>query len=342
MGLLLAAVFATLPGCYYGHVASGQLAVLGSRQPIDVVLESDDTSEELRHKLGLVLEARELAHDLGLEVDEQYTSFVPWPGDRIITSVVATPKEQVDADPFWFPLIGKVPYKGYFDTDEAEKEAVRIAKQGHDTCTFAIDAYSTLGWFDDPVTQPMLERSDGELVETIVHELVHATFYVSGQPDFNEGAAQFVGQEAAKRFYGDDVEAVQREVERIAYRRLLTATLVGFREEFRALYEDAAARRERGQSPDVAAERAALERDMRSRVAVLPGMGRDPVALAEKLRLNDACLALQGTYGADLGAYSGRLADLDGDLMKFVSALKAASKTNDPRAAFIGAEPDTK
>lgn len=312
------------------------MEVLRARQPIDEVLAHDDTPDTLRHKLELVLAARKLARDLGLEVDEQYTSFVPWPGDRIITSVVATPREQVDADPFWFPIIGKVPYKGYFDPEAAEAEAARIAKQGHDTCTFAIDAYSTLGWLDDPVTEPMLDRDDGALVETIVHELVHATFYVASQPDFNEGAAQFVGQEAAKRFYAGDPEAVARETARIDERRLLADQLVGFREEFRALYADVAERRARGDDPDVVVERAALESDMRARIAALPLEGRDAEKLAERLRLNDACLALRGTYGADLEAYAARLAEFDGDLGAFVDALKKASREKDPRAAFLG------
>jgi predicted aminopeptidase len=301
----------------------------------------DDTPDELRHKLGLVNEARELARALGLEVDEQYTSFVPWPEDRIITSVVATPPEQVDADPFWFPIIGRVPYKGYFDPAKAEAEAERLRGKGLDACTFAIDAYSTLGWFDDPITEPMLDRSDGALVETIVHELVHATFYVKSQPDFNEGAAQFVGQEAAKRFYAGDPEAVAGETARIADRRLLAATLVGFREEFRALYADAAERRAAGESPDVEAERAALEADMRTRVAALPLTGRDPERLAEQLRLNDACLALQGTYGADLETYADRLAAMQGDLTGFVAALRIASEADDPRATFFDTMTDT-
>lgn len=319
--------------------------MLGSREPIDDVLARDDTPDDLRHKLRLVLGAREVARDLGLDVDEQYTSFVPWPGDRIITSVVATPREQVDADPFWFPIVGKVPYKGYFDPDAAAREAERLAKQGHDTCTFAIDAYSTLGWLDDPVTEPMLDRDDGALVETIVHELVHATFYVSSQPDFNEGAAQFVGQEAAKRFYQGDPDAVARETARIRERRLLSEQLVGFREEFRALYASVAERRARGETPDVVAERAALEADMRARIAALPLAARDPAELAERVRLNDACLALQGTYGADLERYAARLDELDGDLVAFVATLKQASREDDPRRAFLGDvddEPGTK
>ncbi len=327
-----------LPGCYYGHVANGQMKMLRASEPIDDVLARDDTPDELRHKLGLVNEARELARELGLEVDEQYTSFVAWPEDRIITSVVATPAEQVDADPFWFPIIGKVPYKGFFDPAKAEAEAERLRGKGLDACTFAIDAYSTLGWFDDPITEPMLERSDGALIETIVHELVHATFYVKSHPDFNEGAAQFVGQEAAKRFYAGDPEAVAGETARIADRRLLASTLVDFREEFRALYADAAERRARGESPDVAAERAALEADMRARVAALPLTGRDPAKLAERLRLNDACLALQGTYGADLPSYAERLAAMEGDLAAFVTALRAASEQDDPRESFFGTD----
>lgn len=336
--ILLCSTSLLASGCYYTHLARGQARLLLAGQSIETVLADEATTDELRRKLELVSQAREAARALGLDVDEQYTTFVPWPGDRMVTTVVATPEGAVEPEPFWFPIVGHVPYKGYFDEARAQREADRLARKGYDTCLFAVDAYSTLGFMDDPVTEPMLARGEGAIVELIVHELVHATFYARSQPDFNEGAAQFVGQEAAVRHFAGDPEAARRERARMHERRLLSETLLGFREELRAFHLDVARRRELGASPDVAAERAALEADMRARVAALPLESRDAGALAEVIRLNEACLALQGTYDADLERHAAKLEQLDGDLAAFVRALEEAAEQNDPRAAFFGVD----
>jgi predicted aminopeptidase len=339
MWIALCALSVLASGCYYGHLARGQTRLLWARESLDDVLSDEATPDDLRRKLELVTEAREAARALGLDVDEQYTTFVPWEGDRMVTTVVATPEGSVDPAPFWFPIVGHVPYKGYFDESRAQREAQRLQEKGFDTCLFAVDAYSTLGFMDDPVTQPMLAREDGAIVELIVHELVHATFYVKSQPDFNEGAAQFLGQEAAVRHFAGDPEAVARERARIRERRLLSETLLGFREELRGFHAEVAERRARGESPDVEALRADLEADMRRRLAALPLERRDPARLAEGIRLNDACLALQGTYGADLERHAAKLEEMGGDLPAYVAALEAAAQERDPRAAFFGLDP---
>ena len=104
----------------------------------------------------------------------------------------------------WFPIVGSVPYRGYFDAERAAAEAAAPARQGpRRVSSQRVRAYSTLGWFDDPLTGPMLRQDEGALVETLFHELLHATVFVAGEPDFNEGVAAFVGQEARVRFYAD-------------------------------------------------------------------------------------------------------------------------------------------
>ena len=151
--------------------------------------------------------------DLGLEVDGQYTSYAAWPGDRVVTALVATRPGEVEPAGFWFPILGRLPYKGYFDPEKAGAEAARLRARGLDVCEVPVRAYSTLGWFDDPVTGPMLRSGDGRLVETILHELVHSTVYVRGHVDFDEGVASFIGEEASVRFYaqaGDPEQAARR------------------------------------------------------------------------------------------------------------------------------------
>ncbi len=188
-------------GCYLGHVALGQLRLLRARVPISRVLADPATSDEERERLSLVLEVRDYARDLGLDVGEQYTSFAPWPGDRLVTAVVAARPGSLEPEGFWFPLVGRVPYKSYFETRLASREAEALRAQGLDVCLSAVPAYSTLGWLGDPLTGPLLRAPRTDLVATVIHELVHATVYVRDQPDFNEGLASFVGEEGALAFF---------------------------------------------------------------------------------------------------------------------------------------------
>jgi predicted aminopeptidase len=333
LALLLLAVPAT-SGCYLAHVASGQWRLLRARQPIEEVLTASDTSPELRDSLELVGHTRRFAAELGLEVGGNYTSFVPWPGDRVVTAVVAARAGEVEPAGFWFPIVGRVPYKGYFDPEKARAQADELRAEGMDVCLVPVRAYSTLGWFDDPVTEPMLRGGAGQFVETILHELVHATVYVTDDADFNEGVATFIGEEASVRFYAEDADAGaaaalrRREVED---GRRLDAAILGLRERIEALYAEA----EPG--PDRTAKRARLEDEARRAIAVLPLETRDARALSAQLRLNDACLALAATYTADLGRYSQTLEALDGDLPAFVSRVRAAAAdADDPASALVG------
>jgi predicted aminopeptidase len=316
-------------GCYYAHLAEGQVRVLWARQPVDDVLADAETAPELRAQLQLVERARRYAAELGLDVAGQYTSYVPWPSDRMVTSLILAEPGQIEARSFRFPIIGQAPYKGFFDQARAEREADHWREQGLDTCLIAVPAYSTLGWFDDPVTDPMLRHGDGPLVETVIHELVHASVFVASQPDFNEGVASFVGQEASIRFFADEPEAQRQRRGEVADRRALAAELLAVREAIGALYDA---------GPHDARQRAAradLEAQARLQLATLPLETRDADQVARSVRLNDACLALRGTYAGDIPRHRAVLDRLDGDLPRFIARLREAAEHDDPRAAFF-------
>jgi predicted aminopeptidase len=329
-GLLLLTVLVT-PGCYLSHVTAGQARLLSARQPIEDLLADPSTPDELRAQLTLVQEARSYARDLGLEVGGQYTSYVPWPGDRIVTIVVTTRPGEIKPADFWFPIVGRLPYKGFFDRERAAAEAERLRGKGLDVCEVGVAAYSTLGWLDDPVTAPMLRQDDGSLVETILHELVHATVYLPGRADFNEGIASFVGQEASVRFYAISrgADAAQRERARVEDQQRLAGHLMDLRERVADLYAAEAPGSERD------AERAGLERQAREAIAGDRFSRRDATLLADSLRLNDACLALAGTYSADLPRYAAKLAAEGGDLHAFVARLREIADAPDPREALL-------
>lgn len=302
--------------------------MLRASRPIDELLADPVTPDRLRGQLELVLEARAFAAALGLEVSEQYTSYVPWPGDRIVTSLVATRPGEIEPAPFHFPVVGEVPYKGFFARERAEAEAAELRAQGLDVCELAVPAYSTLGWLADPVTDPMLRSGDISLVETLIHELVHATVFFADAADFNEGIATFIGQEGAVAFFAARGSGARARA-LVEDERRVSEALLALRQAIGKLYA------ETPPGPERDARRAAFEPETRAELAALPLRELDAAAIARLTRLNDACLSISATYAADVPAYAARLAALGGDLRRFVALTVAAAEAEDPRAAIL-------
>jgi predicted aminopeptidase len=328
---VLLAISAGLSGCYYTHLAMGQNRLLRARKPIEAVLLDPATSLEIRERLILVLQVREFAIELGLDVQEQYTSFVAWPGDRVVTTVVAARPGAVTPAGFHFLLLGELPYKGFFDRELAQRESEALRADGLDVCEFGVSAYSTLGWMDDPVTEPMLRQDAGQLVEVILHELVHATVYVKGHANFNESIASFIGEEGSVLFYENSLQPERGHRRRLEIEdaRRVDAALLRFRDEVSTLYTS----QDSGTSRDEI--RRDLEKRARKRIRNLPLVTRDPNQLADVLRMNDACLALTGTYAAELDQYATLYSRIDGDLTALIDRLKGVKGAKDPLEALI-------
>jgi predicted aminopeptidase len=322
-------------GCDYAHLAAGQIKILWRRQPIERATRDPALSPAERTLLGLVDSVRAFAAERGLRVGDQYTSFVAWPGDRIVTTLVRTRPGSLDAVGWWYPFLGRLPYRGYFDVERAEREARRLREEsGYDVCVSPVTAYSTLGWLDDPVTSPMLGRGAANLVETLLHELVHATVFIDGDADFNEGVALFIGQEAAIRYFarqtpGDDPATALPSGERVRAwvrdRRQVESVVLAFRDRLPALAE----------RPDAALQRDAAERVVRGELASLPLTILDPAVVAAEARLGDACLALRGTYSRDLPRHAALLDALDGDLDAMIRHLVDWSKRGERTEQFF-------
>ena len=315
-------------GCYLAHIGVGQMRLMRARTPIASVLADPATPAPVRERLELVSDVRTFASKLGLEVGDQYTSYAPWPGDRIVTALVVTRPGEIEPHDFWFPLVGHVPYKGYFDRERAEQDAREMKAEGFATCLSAVPAYSTLGWFEDPVTGPMLRSEESELVETLVHELVHRTVYARNAADFNEGIATFVGQEGMIQFFetrdGPSSASALRARSLVADDRAISAALEDARRRVEGLYRTESA------GPKREAARAAIEADARVALAGLALTTQDPRALAREVQLGDACLALEGTYTRDLSHYAQALVR-SGDLPTLIVRAKQAALSADPR-----------
>ncbi len=306
------------------------------RQPLDQALASPDVIETDKDLLTLVPALRVFALELGLEADKQYRHYVAGPADRVLTNVVATAPEAIEPHLFRFPLVGRFPYKGFFDPELAAQEAARLRDEGYDVCLSAVPAYSTLGWLSDPVTTPMLRYGDGVFAEMALHEWVHATVFVRGDADFNEGIATFIGQEGAERFFDVREGAARGALERarIDDERSISRVLAGARARIEALY---GAERVPGDHAARAALRAQIAAETRGRLATLNLRTRNPAQVAARAQLGDACLALVATYEADLEGYKDVLQRFDGDLARFVTAARTAAAEPDPRASLLSA-----
>jgi predicted aminopeptidase len=208
-----------LSGCTAGYVvraAYEEARLLWRREPIDRMLAAE-ADPSVREKLELTLAVRRFAAaDLHLAVGGSYSSVAKVDAGQVVHVVSAAPRDRLVPYTWWFPVVGRVPYRAYFDVADANALAADLERQGYDTYVRPAVAFSTLGWFDDPLLSTLLRYDDERLAETIIHELLHNTIYVPGQTAFNESFATFVGHRGAGAFFlaQAEVERAQRAVAR--------------------------------------------------------------------------------------------------------------------------------
>ena len=223
---------ALLGGCslpYYWQAVTGQLSLLSKRVPIEAVIEDPETNEETREALSRVLEIRQFAVDeLGLPDNRSYATYVNLDGNgagsesigggsestgadsetgnarqgrnSAVWTVVAADEFSIDPRTWCFPFAGCVSYRGYFNEAAARRFAARLEDEGLDVLVGGATAYSTLGYFADPVVSTMIARPDYRLVEVLLHELAHQKFYLKGDSDLNEAFATAVAEYGTRRW----------------------------------------------------------------------------------------------------------------------------------------------
>jgi predicted aminopeptidase len=186
---------------YYAQAVRGQGELVLRRQPVRKLLRDPSTDPKLAARLSLALAAREFAtRYLGLPDNRSYTSYVALPRPYVVWNVFATPRYSVQAVRHCFPVAGCVAYRGWFSEAAAEADAARLRSQGDDVWVGGVPAYSTLGWFADPILSSMLRWDDDELASTIFHELAHQLIYAGDDTEFNESFATFVQTEGLREW----------------------------------------------------------------------------------------------------------------------------------------------
>jgi len=241
---LLLAVLA-MSGCqtisYYGQAIKGHYQIVAHEQKIKKLLADPQTPAPLKAKLELVQSLRVFAaKDLRLPVDGHYEKYVDVHRPFVVWNVEAAREFSMEPKTWWYPFVGSLEYRGYFSHRSAQKYSTSLWKKGYDVYVGGVTAYSTLGWFKDPVLNTFVFDPEPDLAETIFHELGHQRVFASGDTDFNEAFATTAGQEGARRWLrakGDQaaLKKYEAQVRRAAqFGRLI----MNAREQLETLYGD--------------------------------------------------------------------------------------------------------
>ncbi|HEU4622061.1 MAG TPA: aminopeptidase [Burkholderiaceae bacterium] len=212
--MVVTMVLVVTGGCstigYYAQSVHGHLSMLAAARPIDELLADPRTDMPLRTRLEQVQRMRAFAsRELGLPDNASYTRYADLKRPYVIWNVFATRELSLRLEEWCFPITGCVGYRGYFDKSSADAEAAALAARGFDVHVGGVPAYSTLGWFDDPVLNTFIGQPEGDVARLIFHELAHQVVFVKGDTTFNESFATTVEQEGVKRWFAAHANAAQ-------------------------------------------------------------------------------------------------------------------------------------
>lgn len=233
---VLAYILGSFTSCYTLKQGVYQVKLLNSREPISDALPKQDSATQ--SKLALTQEVVAYATAHGLKSEKAYKSFVKIEGNAVSYVVQAAEADKLEAVTWWFPIVGRVPYLGYFVKEDRDDKAKDLLADGYDVATGDVDGFSSLGWFDDPVYSPMLQRNDGDIAHLFFHELTHRTVWVEGNTEFNENLAEFIGELLTVQFLTETrrSEALKKYLEKRDDLDLFHEWLSDLKKELTALY----------------------------------------------------------------------------------------------------------
>lgn len=344
LSILLLPGLLVLAGCqtagFYTQAAHGQLQILSRRQSCEKILAAPETPFELKARLRLAREiCRFAGGELGLPANGHYQDYADLGRRYVVWNVSASPAFSLEAKTWWYPIVGSLDYRGFFTERGAQAAAARLREKNFDACVEGVEAYSTLGWFTDPLLNTFIHHRDATLAEILFHELAHQRVFTSGDTDFNEAFATAVGQEGARRWLlsRGDTNVLTEYTLALRRNQDFVRLVAGARQKLELLYGD-----ERTVAGKIKAAKrpAAVSTDelARNKQRVLDELRRDYEQLKTNwggyagydgwfaADLNNAKLNSVATYHDLLPAFERLLAAQDGDLQKFYAIVKELSR----------------
>jgi predicted aminopeptidase len=313
--LLVAAALALVAGCqsisYYAQAIGGHLKVVSKARPVEEWLADPATDRELKARLETARRIREFAsRQLGLPDNRSYASYAELNRPYVLWNVFAAPAFSVEPKVECFPFTGCVAYRGFYSEDDARRHAAKLREDGYDVHVGGVPAYSTLGWFDDPLLSTFIRYPDAQLARLVFHELAHQVAYAKNDTTFNESFAVAVEEEGVRRWLESENRAGELEAFRAAQvrKREFAARVTQTRERLVAVYRmdlprEAMLEHKRGEWQRLRAD--------------YPGLPAEP---------NNAFLASIAVY-TDLVPAFERLLARSGSLERFYAEVKRLAKS---------------
>jgi predicted aminopeptidase len=321
---------AALSGCqavrFYQQAVAGQCQILLHAQSIPKLLADPQTPASLKAKFGAILKIRQFAADqLRLPAGKSYLKYTDLHRDYVVWNVNISPALSLEPKTWWFPIVGRASYRGYFHELPARHYAGDFSQKGWDVYVDGVETYSTLGWFNDPVLNTFINEPDSELAETIFHELAHRRLFVPGDTDFNEAFATAVASEGLRRWFlaASNAPAYDRFRADLDKDHQFVGLIMAARAQLQAVYDDPslsdAAKLSRKQ--DIIAQ-------LRARHAELKASwgGKSPFDQWFDEPINNAKLNTISAYYDLVPAFDALLRANGGDMEQFYQAVARLAK----------------
>lgn len=322
-----------ISGCQIGYIIESgyhQAQLLNRRVPLEKALQRQSLRPEEREKLKLAIEVRNFMDtELGLKVYGLYSSYVALDQDSVSYAVNASEKHQLKSYVWHFPLVGSVPYKAYFKKEKALAAAEDLKKKNYDVYVRGVSAYSTLGWFDDPILSSMLKMKDHSFINLLIHETVHTHLYIKNQSKFNERVASYLGMLGTEKYY----EKIQRGDElgktlaKEKHDELLFSSFISKEiRELKAWYH------ENRDNPELLIQREKKFEDIKERFKthLQPQLESQQYQWFGQAKINNAFLQLLNLYSSDFSDFETLAQHHRRDFKKVFSELKSLEKVKNP------------
>ena len=318
-----------LYGCtnlpYYTQAVDGQMEILRKAQPINTIVADPNTDKTLKQALSKVILLRKFASStLKLPDNESYMDYADLKRPYVVWNVYATPEFSTKLKEWCFVGAGCVKYRGFFSKEEADYFAEELRNKGYDVHVGGIRAYSTLGWFDDPVLNTFIGFSEIQLARLIFHELAHQIVYVQDDTEFNESFATLVEQEGTRRWLASNATLVQQDKFDAGQRRelIFTKLVLKYRERLKRLFSSSTSDSEKRTS------KLNIFSELQEEFSQLKATDKELSSYDQwfELQMNNALLATVSTYTRLVPEFRSLLFRQGGDMELFYSAVQDISK----------------